>query len=85
VNSGNSYLQVQTEKLATSGFRAISLYPANRDIFKDVHLSAAEEAAAEEKKPDEGESLSQTETTTHTSSNSTSVVKRLLILYTIQP
>jgi hypothetical protein len=46
VNSGNSHLQVQTGKLATNGFKAVSLYSANRNIFKDLQLDVAEEAIA---------------------------------------
>jgi hypothetical protein len=40
---GNAYLEVQTEKIATSGYRATGLHPLNRCVFEDFDFDAAVE------------------------------------------
>jgi hypothetical protein len=48
----NSHLQVQTgiTVISVSSNKA-DLYPMNRDIFEELHLSVAEEKAAGEENP----------------------------------
>jgi hypothetical protein len=51
---GNEHLEVQTGKIATSGFRATGLRPLIRNIFEDFDF----DAATEEHKPCAGALLS---------------------------
>jgi hypothetical protein len=44
---GDAYVQGQTGKIATSGFKVTGLHPLNRNIFEDFDF----DAATEEHKP----------------------------------
>jgi hypothetical protein len=60
----NAYLEVQTGKFATSGFRATGLHPVNRNIFEHFDF----DAATEEHNPCAGALLSRKESATQTAS-----------------
>jgi hypothetical protein len=51
---GNAYLEVQTGKISTIGFRATGLHTLNRNIFEDFDF----DAATEERNPCAGALLS---------------------------
>jgi hypothetical protein len=61
---GNAYLEVQTGKIATNGFRATGLYPVNGNIFEDVDF----DAATEEHSPSAGALLSRKKSAIKTAS-----------------